>query len=615
MGRREPPRLRRVPARLVASHPLFVVTSRGRSCWSGGRAGAPGSALHIALSRAALGAGDGGAPRRLRAGPPREVRDQSSPAPKASRSTRSRPCACCSTADCWCRRARPTARPGEIEALEVPETLHGLIAARLDGLPAEERRLLQDAAVLGKTFTQDALAALVGSPSRARPAPRCARPQGGARRAGRPPLARARPVRLPPGPRAPRRLRDALEATSEEPAPRRRRSPRARVRGRRGRDRRGRRLALPRGLRGRARRRRRRRDQRQGAGDARAGRRARRVARRGRRGAALFRAGSGAHRGAVERAQLLGGRGRWPRGGRPGLGARGCSRRRSSSTRRRATRMPPRACSGGSGGSTPSRGVATRRWRGWSAPSPSSPATSPTRISRSSRRAWLGYLFARRTRARGRAGRAGARHRRGACVPGGPRIALRAKAAVVAAEASEEALRTAGTRSRSPSSTTSRTTRAPPTSSSPTGASGATVRARRSATSTRRSRSRGGSGTVRSEWSVLAERTYPLAMLGRWDEALRREEFTPEQSSPAGSMLSMLQSAVEIHIQRGELDDARRVCSCSPRLEESPDVQERSGYLGSRAALAGRRAAHGGARATARRRSRRAARSASALSP
>jgi class 3 adenylate cyclase/tetratricopeptide (TPR) repeat protein len=56
---------------------------------------------------------------------------------------------------------RPT-RP--VEALEVPETLHGLIAARLDGLTAEERRLLQDAAVLGKTFASRALAALSGLP-------------------------------------------------------------------------------------------------------------------------------------------------------------------------------------------------------------------------------------------------------------------------------------------------------------------------------------------------------------------------------------------------------------------------------------------------------------------
>jgi class 3 adenylate cyclase/tetratricopeptide (TPR) repeat protein len=54
---------------------------------------------------------------------------------------------------------RPT---GRIEALEVPETLHALIAARLDGLAAEERRLLQDASVLGKTFTKGAIAAVSG---------------------------------------------------------------------------------------------------------------------------------------------------------------------------------------------------------------------------------------------------------------------------------------------------------------------------------------------------------------------------------------------------------------------------------------------------------------------
>jgi class 3 adenylate cyclase/tetratricopeptide (TPR) repeat protein len=49
---------------------------------------------------------------------------------------------------------------GAIETLAVPETLHALIAARLDGLAAEERRILQDGAVLGKTFTRQALAAL-----------------------------------------------------------------------------------------------------------------------------------------------------------------------------------------------------------------------------------------------------------------------------------------------------------------------------------------------------------------------------------------------------------------------------------------------------------------------
>ncbi len=53
---------------------------------------------------------------------------------------------------------------GEIDRLDVPETLHGLIAARLDGLEPLERLLLQDGAVLGKTFTVQGLAALSERP-------------------------------------------------------------------------------------------------------------------------------------------------------------------------------------------------------------------------------------------------------------------------------------------------------------------------------------------------------------------------------------------------------------------------------------------------------------------
>src|SRR5262245_9471019 len=51
---------------------------------------------------------------------------------------------------------------GPVEALEVPETLHALIAARLDGLEPQERQVLEDAAVLGKTFTLYGLAAVSG---------------------------------------------------------------------------------------------------------------------------------------------------------------------------------------------------------------------------------------------------------------------------------------------------------------------------------------------------------------------------------------------------------------------------------------------------------------------
>jgi class 3 adenylate cyclase/tetratricopeptide (TPR) repeat protein len=46
---------------------------------------------------------------------------------------------------------------------DVPETLHGIVVARIDGLPRTEKALLQAAAVLGKVFWTDALAALAGT--------------------------------------------------------------------------------------------------------------------------------------------------------------------------------------------------------------------------------------------------------------------------------------------------------------------------------------------------------------------------------------------------------------------------------------------------------------------
>ena len=60
------------------------------------------------------------------------------------------------------RRGDTFAVTGSVAALEVPETLHALIAARLDGLGPDERRLLQDASVLGKSFTKEGVASLSG---------------------------------------------------------------------------------------------------------------------------------------------------------------------------------------------------------------------------------------------------------------------------------------------------------------------------------------------------------------------------------------------------------------------------------------------------------------------
>ncbi|HEY5578644.1 MAG TPA: adenylate/guanylate cyclase domain-containing protein, partial [Acidimicrobiia bacterium] len=51
---------------------------------------------------------------------------------------------------------------GEIPELAVPETLHALVAARLDTLDPDDRQLLQRASVLGQAFAAKALASIAG---------------------------------------------------------------------------------------------------------------------------------------------------------------------------------------------------------------------------------------------------------------------------------------------------------------------------------------------------------------------------------------------------------------------------------------------------------------------
>ena len=53
---------------------------------------------------------------------------------------------------------------GDLTSLAVPETLIALIAARLDGLPPEDRALVRDAAVFSYSFTPAALSAVAGIP-------------------------------------------------------------------------------------------------------------------------------------------------------------------------------------------------------------------------------------------------------------------------------------------------------------------------------------------------------------------------------------------------------------------------------------------------------------------
>jgi class 3 adenylate cyclase/tetratricopeptide (TPR) repeat protein len=89
-----------------------------------------------------------------------------------------------------------------------------------------------------------------------------------------------------------------------------------------------------------------------------------------------------------------------------------------------------------------------------------------------------------------------------------------------------------------------------------------------------------------SEWSILAERTYALFMMGRWDEALAvTDELTEEQTRSGGMFLSLLSGPFEIYLERGELSAARHVHSLFLSIEGSNDVQEAACYLGATAAL------------------------------
>jgi class 3 adenylate cyclase/tetratricopeptide (TPR) repeat protein len=93
-------------------------------------------------------------------------------------------------------------------------------------------------------------------------------------------------------------------------------------------------------------------------------------------------------------------------------------------------------------------------------------------------------------------------------------------------------------------------------------------------------------GHRRFELATIAESCYPLMMLGRWDEVLAiRDGFTEDQVNAGGVVLSLLQGGVEIYCRRGRLDDARELLSLFARLEDSTDVQDRGSYLACLAVL------------------------------
>jgi class 3 adenylate cyclase/tetratricopeptide (TPR) repeat protein len=88
------------------------------------------------------------------------------------------------------------------------------------------------------------------------------------------------------------------------------------------------------------------------------------------------------------------------------------------------------------------------------------------------------------------------------------------------------------------------------------------------------------------EWELLSESTYPLYMTGRWEESLAAYRQIPEeQIASVGVILSPLTSALEIFLHRGELERARHLFSLYGRLEGTADVQEQACYAGGRSAL------------------------------
>jgi class 3 adenylate cyclase/tetratricopeptide (TPR) repeat protein len=90
------------------------------------------------------------------------------------------------------------------------------------------------------------------------------------------------------------------------------------------------------------------------------------------------------------------------------------------------------------------------------------------------------------------------------------------------------------------------------------------------------------------EWSILAERTYALFMTGRWDEALGLlDDLTEEQARSGGMFLSLLSGPLDIHVHRGDLAEAKKLYSLFSNLEGSSDVQERACFFGATAVLRG----------------------------
>ena len=146
------------------NHPIFVLTlarpelAERQPTWGAGKRN-----FTVAVPRAAAARGDGRAARRARA---RACR--TSCAARILERAEGVPLYAVETVRMLLDRGllvqegTSSGRPGRSRRSRCRRHCTRSIAARLDGLTPEERRVVQDAAVLGKTFTKQALAALTG---------------------------------------------------------------------------------------------------------------------------------------------------------------------------------------------------------------------------------------------------------------------------------------------------------------------------------------------------------------------------------------------------------------------------------------------------------------------
>jgi len=84
---------------------------------------------------------------------------------------------------------------------------------------------------------------------------------------------------------------------------------------------------------------------------------------------------------------------------------------------------------------------------------------------------------------------------------------------------------------------------------------------------------------------MLLDSTYPLLLLGRWDEATARVAEVPESELEGGGALSLLGSVPELEAARGHIEKAEWALALGARYEHSADVQERASHAAARATV------------------------------